>query len=233
VPTRVEALGRERCSGCDLPRHRHVHGYLTVVLGGSYFEAGDAGRFRAAPGTVLIHRPYEAHLDRFAAKGADVLNLPLIGAAPRVGAVRIDDPDAIVRLAEKSAAEAAEAIWLRAQPVQGESDWPDLLALALRKRPQIRISDWARQQRLHPSAVSREFAQAFGITPCRFRAEAKARLALRSLACGEAPLADVSAAAGFSDQAHMTRAVASLTGMSPGRWRDRLKSIQYGSGSAR
>ena len=226
VPIRVEAEGRECCPGADLPRHRHTHAYVTLVLRGRYCEAGDAGRYSVEPGTVLVHRPYEAHLDVFSGRAADVLNLPLRAAAPVAGAFRADNGDEIARLAESDRAAAAEALWLRTQPIESEHDWPDLLAEALRQPGDLRVGEWAPKHHLNPSTVSRGFLQAFGTTPSRFRAEARTRLALRAMTNSEMPFAEIAISLGFSDQSHMTRSVVSMTGMSPLLWRRRVKSIQ-------
>src|SRR3954470_21577524 len=122
------SFGRERCEAGDLPRHRHAGGYVTLILAGGYEEAGDAGRFRAGPGDVLVHRPFEAHLNRFARSSADVLNLPLPPDAGDGAYGRIADPDAAMRLAERDMAAAAALLVEHAEPADSEEDWPDLLA---------------------------------------------------------------------------------------------------------
>src|SRR3954468_24544269 len=94
-------FGRESCDSGDLPRHRHLHGYVTLILSGRYVEAGDAGRFRAGPGDLLVHRAFEAHLDRFGRRSADVVNLPLAAEAGSLRFGRVADADAIARAAER------------------------------------------------------------------------------------------------------------------------------------
>ncbi len=113
-------------------RHRHAFGYVCIVLRGRFTEAGDVGRFRAEPGDVLIHRPYEAHLDLLSTRGADLLNLPLTEDFPSVGRIRIEDPDRVARLAERDPFAAAQAAVASHQVMAGELDWPDLLAADLR-----------------------------------------------------------------------------------------------------
>ena len=224
------ALGAEHYRGGDLPRHRHADGYMTLVLTGAYVEAGDAGRFRVTAGDVLIHRPYEAHCDFFGSTTAQLLNLPLPNDAPEAPIVRLADPDRIVRLAEKDLAAAAEALCFDVAPAQAEQDWPDLLAEALRRPGRIRLAEWADGHGLAPATVSRGFRKAFGTTPARYRAEARARLAWRAIATGPSALADLAYDLGFADQAHMTRSLVSLTGRPPRGWRVEVKSIQDRSG---
>src|SRR5215210_4830288 len=93
--------GRERCSAGDLRRHRHRSGYVTLVLSGTYVEAGDSGRFRAGAGNILVHRAFDAHLDLFGRGSAHVLNLPLPAGASFPPFARADDPDGVALAAER------------------------------------------------------------------------------------------------------------------------------------
>lgn len=207
-------IGRHAASE-RLPRHRHADAYVAVVLRGGYQEAGDEGRFAAQPGTVIVHGCWTAHLDRFGAAGADVLNLPTVaGLAPGVGT--IDDPDAVARMAERDplAAAAHLRVGLNRHAV-GLADWPDLLAEALRTDPDLALTPWARRMKLEPASVSRGFARAYGVSPKRFRLEVRTRRALAALGDWRGNLADLAADQGFADQAHLTRSVGAMTGVPP------------------
>jgi len=58
--------GRQRYAPShSLERHRHDAAYATVILGGSYLEAGDEGRHTVQAGEALVHRAFESHLDFF------------------------------------------------------------------------------------------------------------------------------------------------------------------------
>jgi AraC-like DNA-binding protein len=220
------AYGRERCEPGGLPRHRHGFGYICVVLSGRFLEAGDAGRFRVGPGDVLVHRPFEAHLDLFTPSGAEVLNLPLPAGAEQVGRLKAKDLDLIARLAERdppAAAQAAADGWV-SEP--GEEDWPDLLARDLRSSRRLSLGQWAAQHGLAPATLSRGFRKAYGTTPARFAMELRARRAWESLRSSGQPLAALAYDEGFADQAHMSRAVRELTGKPPRRWRNRVKTLQ-------
>ncbi|HEX8217267.1 MAG TPA: AraC family transcriptional regulator [Allosphingosinicella sp.] len=172
-----------------------------------------------AAGDVLVHRPFEAHLDRFGGTPAEVLNLPLTSALPESGAVRIANLDRVARLAERDPYEAAEAVGEGCAEAEGEADWPDLLALALRTGASFKLGDWARRHGLAAATVSRGFRLAYGTTPARFRAEARARRAWQALRSTSRPLAELACEVGFADQPHMTRAITEMTGRSPKRWR--------------
>jgi len=203
--------------GC-LPRHRHAEGYVAVVLAGAYEEAGDTGRRRVGPGDVVVHQPWEAHLNRTPGAGAQVLNLPLAarGLAP-FG--RVEDLDGLVRAAARDPREAAAALQAGFQAADtAPADWPDLLAAALAGGDARPLGDWAAAFGLSPEHLSRGFGKVFGVTPQRFRWEARARAALGDLG-GAVPLAQLAAVHGFADQAHMTRSVRAVSGRPPGAWR--------------
>lgn len=213
-----------------MARHRHACGYAALVLRGGYVEAGDRGRFHAEPGHVLIHGPWESHMDAVARTGAVVLNLPLAGVA--FGAGLVDDPDAVARAAERDPAGAAALLRRTARPLDAApDDWPDALARALRHDPDTVLEIWAGAAGLTPATVSRGFRQAFGTSPRRYRADQRALRAARAIVGSDDPPAALAAELGFVDQAHMTRAVAALTGLTPGRLR--VKSVQSGAAVAR
>lgn len=201
-----------------LPRHRHAEGYVAVVLAGDYEEAGDAGRRRLGEGDVVVHRAFEAHLNRTPGAGAVVLNLPLPAEALE-GFGRVDDVAGLVRLAARDPREASAALAEAFAPAAAPpADWPDLLAAALVGDQVPHLGYWARSMGLSAAHVSRGFARVFGVSPKRYRLEARTRAALADLA-GAPSLAAVAAQHGFADQAHMTRSVRAVTGLPPGAWR--------------
>ena len=202
-----------------MPRHRHAQAYMAVVLTGGYLEAGDTGRFEARPGDVILHGAFEAHQDMFEANGATVLNLPL-GPESRSGAGRIEDADALVRLAERDPFEAS--LQAQSELAIGSpalSDWPDQLADALRKDPDLPIAQWARDMGIAPASVSRGFSRAYGVCPKRFRLEMRTLNAVRQLDRWKGSLAALAAEHGFADQAHFTRSAVALIGTPPSIFR--------------
>lgn len=225
--------GYELLDECEkMGRHRHVEGYVAIVLSGSYQESGDTGRFSVAAGDALLHQSFEAHRNETAATGAHILNLPLPAAPSEPGMFRIDDPDLLVRLASRDFAEAAEAFVEMATRQDGaEADWPDLLAAQLRCLTPLRLADWAENHGLAPDSVTRGFAKAYGVTPRRYRAEARARTAHEAICKTEHSLSDIAADLGFADQPHMNHALRELTGHTPGHWRRRETDIAAGSGA--
>ena len=208
-----------------LARHRHAGAYVAVVLAGSYVEAGASGRVRARAGTVIAHKALSAHRDDFGAAGALVLNVP--GAAGLIGAGTVADVDAVARAGERDLDEAARLVAEQFLPgADSPDDWPDLLAAALTRDPDIAITGWADGMGLNPASVSRGFARAYGVTPKRFRLEARARRAVYALPHWRGSLAAFAAEQGFADQAHLAHALRGLTGATPRTLR--AKSVQAG-----
>lgn len=213
--------------GDQMERHRHGRAYAALVLSGGYVEAGDRGRFLARTGQVLIHGAWESHMDAVSPAGARVLNLPLTRDVA-FGAGMVDDPDAVARAAERDVVEAETLLRLTTRWLDtGLDDWPDILAETLRRDPDTRLEAWSAGAGLAPATVSRGFGRAFGTSPRRYRAEQRALRAARMLVDRDDPPAALAAELGFVDQAHMTRAVVELTGLTPGRLR--VKSIQSGA----
>ena len=214
-------------SGERMARHRHTESYAALVLAGGYLEAGDSGRIRVQPGQVVVHNAHEAHQDDFSGVGAQVLNIPLV---EDIGVVTgtIEDPDAIARLAERDIASATALLKDAIRPLDARlADWPDKLAAALASTAEFRIEDWADGMGLAPQSISRGFRRAYGVSPKRYRVEQRTLRAIRKLHTWRGTLAALAAELGFSDQAHLTRAVVALTGLAPNRLK--VKSIQGGA----
>jgi AraC-like DNA-binding protein len=202
-----------------VPRHRHAEGYAALVLSGGYEECGSRGRFRVGPGDVLLHGPFDAHLDRFENGKTEIFNLAL----PRRFAFslgRIADCDAVVGIAEHDAAAAGAYVCEKIEErAVAARDWPDALAATLLDDPGMRLDAWARERGLSAETLSRGFGRIFAMTPAAFRAEARAHRAYTLITESAMPLAAIAAKAGFADQAHMSRAVKALTGRPPQFWR--------------
>ena len=207
-----------------MPRHRHAEAYAAVVLAGGYIEAGDHGRVRVQPGDVVIHVAHEAHQDCFSKTGAVVLNIPSIeGLDVMTG--RVPDPDAIAQLSERDIVGAATLLKETIQPRDMQlADWPDKLAATLASNIDFSIEEWAADMRLAPQSISRGFRQVYGVSPKRYRLEQRTLRAISNLRTWTGSMAGLAAESGFADQAHLTRAMVSLTGLAPTRLK--VKSVQ-------
>jgi AraC-like DNA-binding protein len=214
-----------------IARHQHAEPYVAVVLEGAYEEAGEAGRYRARAGDVLVHAPFSAHQDYLIARGArratSVLNLPLPFAfAMRSLAGRIADTDLLVRIAERDALEAAQCLLEMLTPLERLHDAPDRVAHLLDDSSPTSVAECANDLGVSRATAFRWFKQAYGVAPARFRVESRARRAWQQIVATRRPLADIAAALGFADQAQMTRDVRALTGRTPGVWR-RVPVLQH------
>ena len=212
-------FGRERLSANErIARHRHWGGYITVVIGGQYEEAGFGGRMILSAGDVVVHGRFDAHLDQIGSRGAELVNLPLPAGLQLPASFTIDDPDELARLAETDLREAAHSL----QPcgeITTRADWPDLLALVLACAESEPLGVWADNMGIAAETLSRGFRAAFGVTPARFRGEVRTRRAMEMIFQTDASLAEIAVDCGYSDQPHLTRAVVELTGKPPGKWR--------------
>jgi AraC-like DNA-binding protein len=208
----------------NLPRHRHLRAYATVVLAGQFEESGYVGRLRASAGDVLIHPALDCHENRMVTSGATLIRLDWNDVSGSGGLYRVDDVDLLARTAEKDVVAAAcllEDLLRRGQPpTPGQrNDWPDLLAAALARNASIEVGAWADANGLARETVSRGFAAAYGTVPIVFRAELRARAAWLRITRGAERLSAIAADTGFADQAHMTRWIHRLTGATPVAWR--------------
>jgi AraC-like DNA-binding protein len=200
----------------QLARHPHAQAFAAVALSGGYVEAGDTGRHYVEPGDVLLHKAWESHIDRIDSRGAEVLVLPIRDEDAHRPAGRLADPDVIARLAERDLRAAAGALLAQLLPkVSAADDWPDQLAQALAQDPGLCLGEWADLRGLHVGSVSRGFRQLYGVAPVEFRLIQRARHAIDALRRTAAPLSGVAQDCGFADQAHMSRAIHRLTGLTP------------------
>ena len=209
-------------AAADIARHHHREPYATLVLAGAYEEAGDAGRIAVRAGEVLLHGPFSAHRDRISTARTMVLDVPLpFDGRDWPARADVADPDHIVRLAERDPVEAVAALLEGLAPATHgeEEDLPDQLSAALRISASPRIGEWAAARGRSREHVSRSFEKLYGVSPAAYRADCQAKRAWRMIVASDDGLAGIAIETGYADQAHMTRAVTGLTGMSPRRWR--------------
>ncbi len=88
----------------------------------------------------------------------------------------------------------------------------------------VSLFDLARLARIDRFLLVRSFTNIVGMPPHAWHMQRRLHRCLELLSKGEA-VADVAAATGFADQAHLTRSFKRMTGMTPGRYRkDHLDS---------
>jgi AraC-like DNA-binding protein len=206
--------------GGNRPRHRHLEGYATIVLAGSMTEASFSGRARAQPGDVLLHGRFDCHMDIDNGRGAiQILRLPWLNDAME-GHFRIQDPDALVRIAEQDPLEAMRHLALNLQPLGSSlGHWTDQLADTLAQSPAVSLQEWAERRSIRPDVVSHAFHRDFGVSPKLYRLETRTRQAWCKIIHSKESLTRIAVDSGFADLAHMSNSIKAFTGFSPTRWR--------------
>lgn len=220
------AIGRERlATGLHKPRHQHLLPYAIVILRGSFDQTSYHGRVRVAAGDLLVEPTLDYHENRMVSAGAEILRLPWHDV-DEGACYALTDVDAIARAAERDVREAIALARAHGPARRVANDLPDDLALALRDGVEIR--GWAEARGVVRETLSRSFTRAYGVTARRFRLEMQARAAWLAAVRSPRSLAAIASETGFADQAHMTRAVRALTGLSPARWRrdPRVRQMQ-------
>jgi AraC-like DNA-binding protein len=228
--------GQERLpAGHDLPRHRHFDAYATVVLEGSFEQAGYAGRYALGPGDILIQPTLDSHSNRMLSPGVKLLRLPWTRDASFGGVYRGMDIDTLQRTAAHCIGEATsclEEILSGAHMVQDDpSDWEDVVVWRMRADRHIAVQKLAEEMHLSREALSRGFKRRYGASPVSFRTEMRAREAWLRLTGTRDPLSAIASEVGFADQSHMTRAVYSLTHETPSMWRIRFSGSTLKTGT--
>jgi AraC-like DNA-binding protein len=206
--------------GIAPPRHRHWEGYASVVLAGSFVEAGFGGRLKVEPGDVLLHGRFDCHANSSScSRAVQILRLPWMDDRIE-GHFCITDPDLLARLAERDPRETMVALKENLQVVKTPlQHWTGRLASALQNTPSLSLRRWAGEVGMRPEALSRGFQREFGVSPKQFRLEARARRAWLELLRSPRTLTTIAQDLGFSDLAHLSRSVRSLTGYPPSAWR--------------
>jgi AraC-like DNA-binding protein len=188
--------------GSAPPRHRHLEGYASVVLAGSFVEAGFGGRVKVEPGAVLLHGRFDCHANRSScARAVQILRLPWMDDRVE-GHFCVTDPDLLARLAERDPRESMAALTENLQVVKTPlQHWTGRLASALQNTPSLSLSRWAGEVGMRPEALSRGFHREFGVSPKQFRLEARARRAWLELLRSPRTLTTIAQDFGFGPRA--------------------------------
>ena len=128
--------------------------------------------------------------------------------------------DTLALLAPLAAGHRAET---NAIPAGGRSFQRVVDALHSDLAREWRLAELASLSGLSPFHFQRAFKAAHGISPHQWRMALRLAEAKRRLARGEPP-ADVAAAVGLADQAHLTRRFAGMYGVTPARYQRQLRA---------
>ncbi len=235
-----------------IPSHEHGRRYLCIVLGGAYEERSASGNVMAAAGSILSHPEGHRHSNRFAEAGGHCLNVIPGGAwqhdphwqrglsMPRhVRAGSAAEPiarlrrelryrDDISTLAISAAVLDLLAITCRQISATTAPHWLprvlELLASDVVNPPSM--ESLGVEAGVHPSHLSRVFRRHTGKSVGDYLRGRRLEIALGNLARTRDPMAVVAQAAGYADQAHMSRHVRSATGLTPTAYRAMRANVQ-------
>ena len=194
--------------------------YGTLLLDGGYCEAGESGRWHVQPGMLIVHAAGESHADWFGDHPTQLIDFRIPEEIP-AGVYRPRDVEAIIGSLRHEVPHSIENL----EPIQGEADWPDMLAADIRTDAGLSLGDWAERHGVRRETLSRGFVRAYGVSPAAYRLGVRVKAVLGALREYGGSLADLAAEHGFSDQSHMNRAIRAATGRTPTQIRD-VKSVQ-------
>lgn len=230
-----------------VPLHAHAFSSWTLLLGGSFEEKFAGQDIVCSPGAVLTKSATADHSNIYGPEGARCLLIETRDA-PRESDTRrafatpavfsrgivpalaqqihkeFRAPDPVSRFSlEALLIELAGATDRSSKSVYavGKKAWlnsvREQLEAEFRSPPSL--ANLARTHRVHPIYLCQAFRAVFGISVGQFVRTVRFEWARDSLRLGTASIADIALAAGFSDQAHLSRDFKRRAGISPHRFR--------------
>jgi AraC-like DNA-binding protein len=97
----------------------------------------------------------------------------------------------------------------------------------------VRIDTLARESGLSRRGFQLRFRAAVGLTPKEFARLVRLQATLRALDATDLRIAELASDGGFSDQAHATRELRRVTGLTPARLRAELRRDRHGDAAVR
>jgi AraC family transcriptional regulator len=236
-----EVVHREERS---FPRHAHERTYVSLLLDGSYAEQLGRRRLEHAPMSVAFRPAGTEHTDGVGRNGGRFFMAELAstwiggvqGGNSLAGPAALRDPGALFALlrlygefrawdvcsAEVAQQHAALLIESSARVSRRRhTAWLERLRTMVHDtfREPVRLEALAAEAGVHPSYAAYAFRSRYGRTPAELARALRVQRVCEGLRDPRRSLADLAYDAGFSDQAHMTRIVRRLVGMTPGRLR--------------
>lgn len=226
--------------GRRLPMHVHQQAYFSMVLEGNYHEETGRRAIDYAPLTIVYHPPGTAHVDEIGPRGVRFL---MIEADTRLvegcDELKSGYPTPLpvraswiaLRFLRDEGAFARESSALDLLATVGKHDRletaPRWLAHVLdRVRDEYQsppaIRELAAGAAVHPVHLARVVRRETGTTLASLLRQRRIEVAV-SLLGSRQPLATIAARVGFSDQAHFTRSLRSVTGFTPAELRRLLR----------
>lgn len=233
----------------EVEPHMHEEAHFVLVLAGGYMSSARDAPIVSRTPILIYNPPGTAHRDRF--HGGRGRFLAISGGLPAAEgqASCLRDPYAVWTArglatdlyASAAPALAARALQLRAavEPLTGDETAaakapPAWLPRAVEMiftsdDPALSVAAVAAHCAVHPVHLARVFARYLGCAPGEYLRGRRLERAAAMIGAGTASLADAAHAAGFVDQAHMTRLFRSDLATTPAAWRRQVAPIQDGT----
>lgn len=227
----------------DLGLHRHDEPSFSLVVGGLYQEQIQDRSAELGPGSLVFVPAHELHSQRFGATGAlKVVLRPTQAALERIGHwIALEDAPIVsgtplAGIARRIAGELAtgdefspevltglshELVGLlgrvsQAEPMAAPRLVRDVAGyLANDQEAAVSLQALAAQFDCDPVALQRAFQREHGMTIGQYQRHLRASRAANLLANSTMPIAEIAVACGYSDQAHLTRAIRKIYGTTP------------------
>jgi AraC-like DNA-binding protein len=207
-----------------MPAHRHEGAYFGIVLRGSYTEGRGGGRHLCGPSALVLHPEGDKHSVEFHDSPTRILRVEL--KRPTLEKVR-QFSTVFDSFVPPERLGSAPMRWLIARlrrecaerddvaPLSVEGLILEVLAEASRAagKSERRCPPWLKTAR---DFLHENFAKPFRLDDV---AAAAGVHACRALSATDAPLSEIAASLGFSDQSHMGRHFKRLTGVTPAQYR--------------
>jgi AraC family transcriptional regulator len=233
--------------GGEQPRHAHDHVQISFLLAGRIEESIGARTYAPIAAGACIKKAGTDHCDRWGRHGALMLSLRLDRVdsdedAPADSWARADLKRVSLILRSAMADEGGAGTGLlaadllacigAAEPGRGAPPrWLERVREAATELADFSLARAAEGAGVHRVHLSRAFARHYGLPLSVYRQRVRIARALSgSVRRREEPLAAIAHCAGFADQSHMTRALRSATGATPGGLRRLLSPAAADSG---
>jgi AraC family transcriptional regulator len=231
-----------------LPVHSHERAYVSVALRGGYLEQLRSSSWECTTGGTIFHAPGECHQNRFLDSGARLLVLgiePRFLADMAERGIAIDRQtvstnayctqlamrlDGVLGESDPLSALCAEGLSLELlsatlqrlrEPRRSSPDWLARVREILRDRyrEHLTLSEIAGEVQIHPVHLARAFRKRYRCCVGDFIRQLRVEAACQELVRSDAPIAEIAARTGFTDQSHLSRILKRYAGVSPGELR--------------
>ena len=224
-------------------------GYFCLTLQGGYTEYSRQQNREFGPATLLYHSPGKAHSDKFSSRETRLFCVWVSEEHLRAVCDHTTAGDNSAQFTHGSALQLAFRMYKEfrsldeVSPLVIEGLTLELLAETFHAaqrdvkyfdQPWIKrahdliqarfnetfvVSEIAESVGVHPVHLARVFRRRFGCTVGEYVRQLRVDFACRELSNSRKPLAEIATAAGFCDQAHLSRTLKRFTGMTPVEFR--------------